>query len=373
MKFRINRQTDPKRQFSIDQSGSLCVAQRLDREEIPKYNLIVEAFDSGLSIYLIPGNVGFQTIEIYVQDVNDNAPVPYTVPNPCVFMENTDPTMQPTCEIRAYDPDTIENGPPFMMKLASDFKFGAYLNVVYNKNGDNGNGSMTVTAKQRLDREAEFPGKQLEIPIILKDSGGLQSERSVYIIIGDENDSPMRDGEMTIFVNSYLGHLEKTVIGRVYVEDKDDWDLPDKVFSWAAGKSLPGFSLAVNGEITMDANMPPRTYQMTANVVDKRRNEKAQGVVNVIIKMVPAAAFENQGAIRIMLSPNGLDSSGSFIRVDSTGSSPMSRFVNKMNEYLDGNSELDVFSIKVFSFPKNTLFCYFFFIICSYSKDFLVI
>lgn len=56
---------------------------------------------------------------------------------------------------------------------------------------------------------------------------------------------------MTIFVNSYLGHLEKTVIGRVYVEDKDDWDLPDKVFSWAAGKSLPGFSLAVNGEVIL--------------------------------------------------------------------------------------------------------------------------
>ncbi|VDN05959.1 unnamed protein product [Thelazia callipaeda] len=355
-RFRINRQTDPKRQFSIDQSGSLRVAQRLDREEIPKYNLVVEAFDSA-------GNVGFQTIEIYVQDVNDNAPVPYTVPNPCVFMENTDPTMQPKCEIRAYDPDTIENGPPFMMKLASDFKYGAYLNVVYNKNGDNGNGSMIVTAKQRFDREAEFPGKQLEIPIILKDSGGLQSERSVFIIIGDEvltlcnlffksmyfllqNDNPMKDGEMTIFVNSYLGHLEKTVIGRVYVEDKDDWDLPDKVFSWAPGKSLPGFSLASNGEITMDAEMPPRTYQMTANVLDKKRNEKAQGVVNVIIKIVPASAFENQGAVRIMLSPNGLDSPGSFIRVDSSGSSPMSRFVDKMNEYLDGSSELDVFSIK---------------------------
>lgn len=60
----------------------------------------------------------------------------------------------------------------------------------------------------------------------------------------------MHDGEMTIFVNSYLGHLGKTVIGRVYVEDKDDWDLPDKTFSWAPGKSLSGFNLASNGEVS---------------------------------------------------------------------------------------------------------------------------
>lgn len=64
----------------------------------------------------------------------------------------------------------------------------------------------------------------------------------------------MTDGEMTIFVNSYLGRLEKTAIGRVYVEDKDDWDLPDKVFSWAPGKSLPGFSLAINGEVILFIN-----------------------------------------------------------------------------------------------------------------------
>lgn len=57
-----------------------------------------------------------------------------------------------------------------------------------------------------------------------------------------------------------------------------------------------------------------------------------------------------------MLSPNGLDSPDSFIRVDSTGSSPMSRFISKMNEYLDENSELDVFSIKVIISLKTLFF-----------------
>ncbi|VDK29704.1 unnamed protein product [Anisakis simplex] len=62
----------------------------------------------------------------------------------------------------------------------------------------------------------------------------------------------MTDGTMTIFVNSYRGKLGKTMIGRVYVEDKDDWDLPDKTFTWAPGKSLPGFELASNGEVRID-------------------------------------------------------------------------------------------------------------------------
>lgn len=47
-------------------------------------------------------------------------------------------------------------------------------------------------------------------------------------------------------------------------------------------------------QITMDANMPPRTYHLVADVVDSRRNEHALGTVNVIVKLVPEVAFMNQ-------------------------------------------------------------------------------
>ena len=58
----------------------------------------------------------------------------------------------------------------------------------------------------------------------------------------------MRDGKTSITVNSYMGKLGETSIGRVYVEDLDDWDLPDKTFVW---KNEPpsGFELSSDGQV----------------------------------------------------------------------------------------------------------------------------
>ncbi|TKR62050.1 hypothetical protein L596_026062 [Steinernema carpocapsae] len=335
--FRIDRTTDPKRQFSIDANGNLYTAQPLDREEFPSYKLGIEAYDTN-------GNIGRLGVEITVTDVNDNAPVPYTVPFPCVFMENTDPNNQPTCEIRAYDRDERQNGPPFDMRVGAGFKYGNFLSVTFDSAGDNGNGSMTVKALQRFDREAEFPGKSISIPIVITDNGGLSSERDVFVVIGDENDNPMQDGRMQIMVNSYMGKLEKTMIGRVYVDDKDDWDLGDKVFVWE--ESLPGFTLAPNGEITMAAGMATGVYELVAKVTDKKRNEEARGWVKVVVSSLSDNAFQNQGSFRILKGPGGYTSAADFLKTDANGDSPMTKFKEAMAGFLGGTTAINVFSIK---------------------------
>ncbi|WKX91422.1 hypothetical protein Q1695_009901 [Nippostrongylus brasiliensis] len=338
--FRINRQSDPKRQFTIDQDGTLRVAQRLDREDISSYKLIIEAFDAA-------GNVGTQLVAVYLRDVNDNGPEPYTVPKYCVFPENTPVNQQGTCEIRCTDKDSPEYGPPFNMQLdQSKWRYGDFLSVTFDAHGDGGNGSMTIRPLVVFDREAADPGKILEIPLILTDRADRTNHASVHVIIGDENDNPMHDGKMTITVNSYLGKLKKTQIGRIYVEDLDDWDLGDKTFTWK--ESLPGFELSPKGEITMDANMPPGTYHMSSNVHDNRRNENAVGFVTVNVLLVPEVAFANQGSLQLLLSEDSnLQTPEDFVRVNASGKSMLNIFTQEMVKYMGENVVLDVFSVQL--------------------------
>lgn len=51
--------------------------------------------------------------------------------------------------------------------------------------GRNGDGIMRVTAKQRFDREGNFPGKRVRVPIHVSDRQNKGSNQVVYLIIGD--------------------------------------------------------------------------------------------------------------------------------------------------------------------------------------------
>ena len=63
------------------------------------------------------------------------------------------------------------------------------------------------------------------------------------------------------------GKMPDTVIGRVYVEDPDDWDLPDKTFSWLEGEDYRHFELNTDtGNITMKYGTPNGTYPLRFEV-----------------------------------------------------------------------------------------------------------
>ena len=91
-----------------------------------------------------------------------------------------------------------------------------------------GDGSYELTANREFDRELK---KQFIIPIRICDHEKMCATSDLTLTIGDVNDNPMESGSSEIFVYNYEGQSPATQIGRVYVSDPDDWDLPDKVSS----------------------------------------------------------------------------------------------------------------------------------------------
>lgn len=98
--------------------------------------------------------------------------------------------------------------------------------VRYDHRGANGDGMAIVYSNATFDREQQ---KEYHIPILIKDNGSpsLSATSILTVTIGDINNNKMQPGSKTIFVHSLKGaqHSQiETEIGRVHVEDKDDWD-----------------------------------------------------------------------------------------------------------------------------------------------------
>jgi hypothetical protein len=143
-----------------------------------------------------------------------------------------------------------------------------------------------VETIRTFDREEQ---KTYFVPIAISDAGvpSQTGTSTLTVIIGDENDNPMQSGHSEIFVYNYkvsfvcskansranklltLQGLSSTAIGRVFVEDLDDWDLPDKTFGWKSGGLFTNkemFNLDEDtGEISVNGD-PEGTYDLEFTV-----------------------------------------------------------------------------------------------------------
>ena len=246
--YSLDATNDLSKHFSIDEkSGELRIVRPLDRDRpngFPKWNMFVHAKDQngeplGNQIAL----EGFAEVIITLNDINDNAPF-LDMPDGLVWYENEPPGLVGKLEAQDYDEE--KNGQPFRFEIdpeaaSSDIK--SKFKIV--KKGDN----FLLRARKRLDREEK---KEYSIPVKIADNLGLSATSVLRLVVGDRNDNPMEAGSSEIFVYNYEGRAPDTEIGRVYVTDPDDWDLPDKKFRMVDRKKFPGFELDRNtGMITM--------------------------------------------------------------------------------------------------------------------------
>ena len=280
--------------FQINQLGELSIVRPLDRD-LPAgrkdWSVFVVAQDELDGVRLE------NTLEVvvFLDDVNDNAP--FLEVTRVVWRENQPPGR--IVALNASDYDEPQNGPPFAMKMADTADEA--VKTSFRVEGSPST-SWSLMATRTFDREQR---KEYAIPIVISDSGTPNQQTAtstLTVIIGDENDNPMSDGSSSILVYNYRNSLPDTEIGRVYVTDLDDWDLPDKTFAWSTSSFTPPphFTVtAFGGFITMRARTPAGIYALKFHVRDNVRQEQADAVVTVTVKEITEEAVRRSGSIRL--------------------------------------------------------------------------
>ena len=318
--------------IGIDKTGCMILKKPLDRDSPLGYSMwtvIVMARDEDGSPTALRELV---MVNITLLDINDNAPF-LDMPYPVVWGENQPPGK--ITELRARDWDSDENGPPFQFQIDDNTADDEILAKFAIRDAD-------LFARVVFDREER---KSYDIPIAITDSGQppMTGTSTLTVIIGDQNDNPMSEGSSSIFVYNYKGEAPDTEIGRVYVNDADDWDLPDKHFAWASAKD--GFELDQDtGMITLLSGTSNDTFVLKFLVTEHSqhiRRHQVSAYVNVTVKELPEEAVARSGSVRFY----GM-SAEDFVAPDDSGISKKEVFQERIANMLNASVEnVDVFTV----------------------------
>ncbi|XP_050545953.1 DE-cadherin isoform X3 [Daktulosphaira vitifoliae] len=323
---------DQRKLMTIDKNGCLSLIKPLDRDPPNGYatwQVIIQATDNGG----IPKCLQ-QTTEVIIvlRDINDNAPF-LDMPGPVVWRENQSPGT--ITRLQAKDNDGPENGAPFEFSISPDASY-----EIQTKFGISGSELQALTT---FDREEK---KVYEIPITISDSGipKMTGTSKLLVIIGDENENPMKPGRSSIFVYTYKGESPDMEIGRVYVDDPDDWDLHDKKFRWLNGPHLNFDLKSETGMITMLQGTREQTYVLEFDITEESRlipRHSVNATVVITVKEIPEEAVDKSGSVRLA----GI-SAEEFITPNQYGVSKATILREKLALILNASIEnVDVFTI----------------------------
>nr|CAD7600003.1 unnamed protein product [Timema genevievae] len=345
VKYSIVRTSDRRRQFCIDHEGTVAIQRSLDREKTPKHEVRILAVDEG-----IPPQTATATLTVIVQDINDNAPKLLEDYHPVV--QEHEPPRQ-ILEIAATDEDdsTKNNGPPFTFTLdinAEEIIKASFKVDNQEQMSKNNENKAVISSLRSFDREQQ---KEYLVPIVIKDSGSpaMSSTSTITVVIGDVNDNKMQPGLKDIVFYNYMGKAPDSEIGRVFVYDLDDWDLPDKKFYWKDSEH-PRFRLDEDtGMITMRHLTKEGRYNLKFKVYDRKHTQTdVLANVSITVKELSHESVINSGSIRV----SGI-SDEDFVRVWDYKSkrhqrSKTDRLRHKLADLLNTEHEdVDVFSVQL--------------------------
>ncbi|XP_049616876.1 cadherin EGF LAG seven-pass G-type receptor 1 isoform X5 [Syngnathus scovelli] len=207
--------------FFIEQySGIIRTARKLDRENVPVYDLKAFAVDRG-----VPPLKAAVPIHVVVQDINDNAPV-FEKDELFIDVEENIPVGSVVARITATDPDDGTNAQIMYQIVEGNFPEIFELDIF--------NGDLVSLIDLDYETRTEY------VIVVQATSAPLVSRATVHIRLMDMNDNLPVLKDFDIIFNNYITNKSNSfpsgIIGRVPAHDPD---VSDKLrYTFESGNEL---------------------------------------------------------------------------------------------------------------------------------------
>ncbi|KAK8399372.1 hypothetical protein O3P69_003470 [Scylla paramamosain] len=336
VRYQVAPDSDPGHQFAVDETGAVRLVGNLDRETADTHNALVWAVDDGS-----PPRTATATLAINVTDVNDNPPF-LSEPREVQVTENSE--AQLVARVKLGDPDDWRqgHGPPFTISLdpRAPPHVTDSVRVTLDRRGDDGRGVGVVWTRAALDRE-ERPA--LLVPLVVGDAGwpSLTATVTLTLHVADVNDNPMAPAAKTVTVHTMQRQGTAVPLGRVYVQDPDDWDAASKTYAWRDPQT--GFFLDTSsGHLSMAPSTPDGRYQLSFVVSDSSQGQDdVEANVTVQVKSLQPSEITHTTPLTLAADTDAV------VRPDVKGGpSVLSRLVGAARTWAGGGGMVQVLSVQ---------------------------
>uniref|UniRef100_H2MVT5 Cadherin EGF LAG seven-pass G-type receptor 1a n=1 Tax=Oryzias latipes TaxID=8090 RepID=H2MVT5_ORYLA len=250
-------------------SGIIRTARKLDRENVPVYNLKAFAVDGGTR----PLKAAV-SIHVVVQDINDNAPV-FEKDELFIDVEENSPVGSIVAQITATDPDEGTNAQIMYQIVEGNFPEVFQLDIF--------TGELTALFDLDYEEKTEY------VVVVQATSPPLVSRATVHIRVVDMNDNQPVLQDFEIIFNNYITNKSNSfpsgIIGKVPAHDPD---VSDKLrYTFESGNELSLLLLNKDtGELRLSKDLDnnrPLEAQMTISVTDGLHRVQAHCTLRVTI------------------------------------------------------------------------------------------
>lgn len=219
--YTFNGGDDGDGDFTIEPfSGIIRTARKLDRENVPAYNLKAFAVDRGA-----PPLKAAVPIHVVVQDINDNAPV-FEKDELYIYVEENSDVGSVVARITATDPDEGTNAQIMYQIVEGNVPEVFQLDIF--------NGDLTALTDLDYETRTEY------VIVVQATSAPLVSRATVHIRLVDLNDNEPVLQNFEILFNNYVTNKSNSfpsgIIGKVPAHDPD---VSDKLkYKFESGNEL---------------------------------------------------------------------------------------------------------------------------------------